>query len=101
MNKAWAILLSVVLFFVGTSLQGCGCKEDDAKKCFEEKVKELASKSTDKDAGCKALEAIVKCITDNDCCDLESDGKKMKDAVQAIIDSSGKALGCTIENGCK
>ena len=99
MGKVWAILLGLVLFFVGSSLQGCGCDEDEAKKCFTTKVAEMTGK-TEKGAICDGLKAAIACIVDASCCDLEADGKTMKDAIKALIDTLGKTNSCDVK-GCE
>jgi len=107
MRTLSSIALLIVGGFVALSLQGCGCNKEEAKKCLEDKMKEMTtsiSGASDADAMkkalCKAIEDIVKCITDNGCCDEEDDGKKMKDGVNALVDTY-KSYGCDIKEKCE
>ena len=107
MQSRWSIVLMIAFAFAALSLQGCGCDKEAAKKCMEEKIAEMTSAvsgTTDaakaKEALCKALNEFVKCITDNSCCDEEEDGQKMKDAVNAMVESY-KTYGCDMSEKCE
>merc|ERR1712224_814043 len=107
MSRLGSIVLMIAFAFAAVSLQGCGCDKDAAKTCMEEKIKEMTtsvSGVTDADklkaAICKSLKEFVECITGNNCCDEEEDGKKMKDAVNAMVESY-KTYGCTDMPKCE
>jgi len=88
MASVQTIAMCIALALVGTCLQGCGCDEEAAKKCVEDKAKEMTSMiSSSPDAAkvCDAVKAMFACITDEDgCCD--------SDDLKAQLDQSKKSF---------
>ena len=82
------MFLAVLAFFlVAVVLQGCGCDEDEVKKC---------AMPTTASGACKAYS---QCLKDASCCDFEQNGAKMKDAVAAAC-TTWKLGGDSSENLC-
>ena len=82
------MFLAVLAFFlVAVVLQGCGCDEDEVKKC---------ATPTTPSGACKAYS---QCLKDASCCDFEQNGAKMKDAVAAAC-TTWKLGGDSSENLC-
>lgn len=65
---------------------GCGCDEEGAKKCLEEKSAEAttALSSPDADKLCTLVNGIIACVVDNSCCD--------KDDLKAQTDQTKKSM---------
>ena len=88
MPSKQTVAMCVALALVGTCLQGCGCDEETAKKCLEDKTKELQgmiASSPDAAKVCDAVKGMFACITDADgCCDNED--------LKANLDQSKKSF---------
>jgi len=88
MASVQTIAMCIALALVGTCLQGCGCDEEAAKKCLEDKSKELQGMiASNPDAAkvCDAVKGMFACITDADgCCDNED--------LKANLDQSKKSF---------
>ena len=88
MASVQTIAMCIALALVGTCLQGCGCDEEAAKKCLEDKTKELQgmiASSPDAAKVCDAVKGMFACITDADgCCDNED--------LKANLDQSKKSF---------
>ena len=68
MASVQTIAMCIALALVGTCLQGCGCDEEAAKKCLEDKTKELQgmiASSPDTAKVCDAVKDTGACKEDN------------------------------------
>ena len=70
MNKI--LSLAMVMGLVAFTLHGCGCDTSAVDSC----IKDVSE--TD---ACKLNQKNIACIVDNNCCDNEENGVKMKDTV--------------------
>ena len=112
MQTLSSVALLAVFAFAALSLQGCGCDKEESEKCFEEKSKDVTAamhcvgNGTCKDHDelikvlCKALDEMIMCITQNNCCDEEEDGKRMGDEVNRIAELY-KSYGCKVTETCE
>ena len=68
MPSKQTVAMCVALALVGTCLQGCGCDEEAAKKCLEDKSKELTGmirSNPDAAKVCDAVKDTGACKEDN------------------------------------
>jgi len=88
MASVQTVVFCIALAFVGTALQGCGCDEEEAKKCLEDKTKELTTMVSSGDVDnaklCDLVKGMFACITEKDCCE--------KDELKTSLDSSKKSF---------
>ena len=73
------LVVGVIMGLIALGLVGCGCDEEEASKCINEK----SAAALISGGVCGALENMVKCAKDNDCCD--------DDGVKKLISDTGSA----------
>ena len=83
MASPQTVAMCVALALVGTCLQGCGCDQEKATKCLEDKSNELkklqSSGFPDEKKVCDLAKGMFACITGADGCSDDKDSKAALD----------------------
>ena len=74
MPSKQTVAMCVALALVGTCLQGCGCDEDEAKKCIEDSSKKITSAAS---SGSMDAAKLCELTKDTGVCKKDNQGQKL------------------------